>query len=176
VPSNDSTTNTPELPFTITIPLTRGYVTVIDAVDADLADLKWHTLLAPDTCYVRRSKSVDGRRGVLFIHQVILARMLGRDLTKGERVDHINGDGLNNTRSNLRLATHTQNLRNARISRANTSGFKGVHWRKDIKKWQAYIYLDGKKILLGYFDTPELAYAAYCEAAEKLFGEFARFK
>jgi len=89
----------------------------------------------------------------------------------GRRVDHINGNGLDNRRSNLRIATSQQNNRNRKICNLNTSGFKGV--RLDRNKWRADIRIDGKRKNLGRFVNPEAAAAAYDEAARKYFGEFA---
>jgi hypothetical protein len=165
-----------ELPFTITIPLTQGYSTVIDATDADLAAVKWHTDVQTYTCYAVRTWRVDGRLRDFFIHRIILARILGRELIKGEMCDHEDGNGLNNQRYNLRLATHAENNHNRRRGRTNTSGFKGVSWSKAKRKWQAVIMFNNKQKHLGYFTTPELAHTAYCEAATELFGEFARFE
>ncbi len=90
-------------------------------------------------------------------------------------IDHIDGDRLNNAWQNLRNATKEENSRNRRMSSINTTGFKGVSFRKDIGKYTAYINYKKLKKHLGVFDTPEEAYAAYCEAALKYHGEFANF-
>lgn len=89
-------------------------------------------------------------------------------------VDHKDGNKSNNALTNLRSATKSQNVRNQKRRSDNTSGFKGVSFSNARKKWWAYIYIDGKTKHLGYFKTAEDAHAAYCEAAEKFFGEFAR--
>lgn len=91
-------------------------------------------------------------------------------------VDHIDGNGLNNTRVNLRVANSTENARNTRLRKDNTSGFKGVTWHKKNRKWRAVIKVDGGQKHLGMFDTLEAAYAAYCKAALHYFGEFARLE
>jgi hypothetical protein len=83
-------------------------------------------------------------------------------------------DGLDNRRANLRIATHQQNNHNHRISKNNTSGFKGVTWFERSKKWVAQINMNGKKIHLGLHGTPEAAHAAYAAASAKLHGEFGR--
>lgn len=91
------------------------------------------------------------------------------------RVDHINGDGHDNRWCNLRPATLSQNMHNMRKNSNNKSGYKGVHWSKASGKWVANIGLNGEKLYLGGYDTPELAYEAYCEAADKYHGEFANY-
>jgi hypothetical protein len=87
----------------------------------------------------------------------------------GIEVDHIDNDGLNNTRENLRFATHQQNCFNKPAPKSNTSGFKGVSWSDALGCWTAIIR--GKRI--GQFDTPEDAALAYDATARELFGEYA---
>ena len=88
-------------------------------------------------------------------------------------VDHIDGNRLNNRIANLRLATRSQNLANARKSNRNTSGLKGVSWNKKSQRWMAQICADNHRLYLGLFDTPEEAHAAYLAAAHEHFGTFA---
>lgn len=156
----------------INIPITQGYVAIVDSVDADLADLNWQAVLKLRNRYAIHSS----RKGTFYLHRVILSRMMGRDLTRMEQCDHIDGDGLNNRRENLRIATNAQNRHNSRKSLNSTSKLKGVCFHKQRQKWQASIRINGKQKHLGLFDTEELAHEAYCEAAEKYFGEFARFE
>ena len=87
-------------------------------------------------------------------------------------VDHEDGDGLHNWFTNLRDATSTQNKGNSRRRSTNVSGYKGVTRSASGKRWAARIGVDGCQYHLGYFDTPELAHAAYVEAAKKHFGDF----
>ena len=75
----------------------------------------------------------------------------------------------------LRLATQTENLINSFKTRANKSGFKGVSWCENAKKWRAFIKIDGKNKHLGLFLTPELAHESYCKKAIEVYGEFANF-
>lgn len=157
-------------PETIEISLPKGYVTIVDWVDRDLAELKWRTHKSWNTIYVQRTSCEGQYRRYIGLHRVILSRVLGRELSKNELVDHINGDGLLNTRSNLRLATHSQNSANQR-----RGVFKGASWIERRGKWGASIKHNGKTIWLGTFDTAEEAHAVYCEKARELFGEFARF-
>lgn len=89
-------------------------------------------------------------------------------------IDHINGTRSDNRWNNLREATRGQNLANKRMDSRNTSGFKGVSWSRKCKKWQAHIKVNRKSQFLGFFESKEMAHMAYCEAAAKNFGEFAR--
>lgn len=93
-----------------------------------------------------------------------------------KQIDHRNGDRSDNRWSNLRAATHQQNILNAKKARNNTSGYKGVSWHKAAGKWSAYITLDGKKKHLGLHPTSEAAHAAYMAAAKAAQPEFARPK
>jgi hypothetical protein len=90
-------------------------------------------------------------------------------------VDHINGNTLDNRRSsNLRICVHKNNGKNRSRSKNNTSGYKGVIWRKDNKKWRASITSNGKKYSLGNFIDKKDAARAYNEAAKQLHGEYAQ--
>lgn len=93
---------------------------------------------------------------------------------RGEYVDHIDGNPLNNVIENLRICKKQQNEYNTKIRSDNTSGFKGVSFSKKRKKYRAYITRDGKQYYLGYFNTKEEAAEAYNEKAKELFGNFAR--
>jgi hypothetical protein len=95
----------------------------------------------------------------------------------GSRIDHIDGNKLNNLRSNLRKATQKQNAKNVARHKDNSSGFKGVWRRSDHKRkkiWVAEITCDGKSLYLGSYLTPEEAHAVYDAKARELFGEFYR--
>lgn len=92
----------------------------------------------------------------------------------GMMVDHIDGNPLNNCRSNLRVCTHTENTRNQKKRRNLKYGFKGVF--KSRKRFGAMIHVEGKPIYLGQYKTVEEAHSAYCAAAVKYHGEFARFE
>lgn len=96
-------------------------------------------------------------------------------LKKGQKidVDHINGNRADNRKKNLRLCTRAQNLSNQFLKPSNTSGFKGVSWDVRKKKWQAKINMNGKQFHLGRYETKEDAHKAYCEAADRMKGEFA---
>lgn len=89
-------------------------------------------------------------------------------------VDHIDLDGTNNCWSNLRNATRSQNEANSRSKKNSKIGLKGVTWHSKARKYRATISLNGSQKWLGYFNTPQDAHAAYCNAATAMFGEFAR--
>lgn len=147
------------------------YFAIVDECDADLADLNWSILLTKD-----KKPRYAVRKYGIFLHRIILGRILYRDLLSSEEVDHIDGNGLNCIRSNLRLATHAQNMQNQGKYANNTSGFKGVSWNKQHQKWVASIQINNKPIHLGLFITKELAYEAYCKAADKFHQDFANYK
>ena len=153
------------------IPLTRGYEAVIDASDAHLVEgLNWHTQSGVNTVYATRTApKADGeKQKTIWMHRLIMSA------PDGLEVDHIDGDGLNNRKSNLRIATRVENRQNSRRQNNNTSGYKGVCWHKGHSKWRAQIRLNNKRTHLGYFDCPKEAHAAYCEASVRLHGEFGR--
>jgi len=87
-----------------------------------------------------------------------------------DQLDHINGKRSDNRIANLRLASHAENSRNRYRSRNNTSGYKGVDFNRG--RWRALIGTGGKNLHLGYFSSAAEAHAAYCRAAQELFGEF----
>ena len=104
-----------------------------------------------------------------------LAWLMATKTDPGEfEIDHIDGNRQNNAICNLRLATRLQNNKNTKIRKDNASGYKGVTYAKDRKKWRAVIYANKKNIHLGYFETAELASIAYCNAAKELHGDFFR--
>jgi hypothetical protein len=158
--------------LTITRRSGAQFEVLLDAADYDrvVAAGPWSICTPKDsrTAYVMSNVRVDGRKTGRMLHRFLL------DAAKGREVDHIDGDGLNNTRGNLRLASRSENMRNIRRITSNTSGFKGVSWHKRNKCWDARIMLHGKPICLGSFTTPEAAHAAYCSAAASVHGEFAR--
>lgn len=159
--------------MTITITLTRRQSCVIDDIDADLADFKWFAHPSGDNFYARRSKDENPHRHMI-LHRIVLERILGRSLTKKELVDHIDGNTLNNRRSNLRLASASQNSKNRKRQKNNHSGYKGVSWHAKNRCWCAYIHVDKKSHYLGSFADPVSAHKAYKQAAIKYFGEFVR--
>jgi AP2 domain/HNH endonuclease len=108
----------------------------------------------------------------ILLHRLIAEKM-GIDTTND--IDHINGNKVDCRRCNLRSASRCQNSWNSIKGKSNTSGYKGVSFDKRKNKWSAYITTNRKRKFLGYFNTPELAYQAYCDAAKKYHGDFANF-
>lgn len=161
---------------TIEIPLTRGYVSIIDAIDVDLIQFKWFAIHSTGELYYagRNIIKPSGKRGILFLHHVILERVTGRTMQRGEYADHIDLDAMNNTRSNLRVVNNSLNQHNRHKQSNNTSGYKGVSFHKKTQKWTARIAINGETINIGIYTTPEEAYSAYCEKAIQLLGDKAR--
>lgn len=146
------------------IPLSKGLVARVDEEDAHLVQgLAWHAVKARATFYAATRQGSK----TIYMHRLIA----GVD-TAGFAVcvDHIDCDGLNNTRSNLRTCTRAENSRRRRAPKDST-GTRGV-WKKG-EKFVAQIGHQGKYIYLGIFKTSEEASAAYQCAAKRLFGEFA---
>lgn len=163
-----------QLSLQIALPLTKDRFTTIDLTDDDLSVFNWYCLMREGKPYARRDTTSGGERVSHYIHRIVLERTIERVMVKGEVVDHIDGDSLNNSRSNLRIATVSQNCRNRRISTRNSTGLKGA-MRCSKGGYSSSICLDGKSVRLGYFKTVEDAHNAYCEAVKKYYGEFGRF-
>lgn len=153
------------------IQLTRGFEAVIDASDVPLVEGRnWYA--APNCGTVYAITKI--RRG-----KTMVTAYLHREISKtpaGLCADHIDGDGLNNRRDNLRAATKSENMHNSGRKAANTSGYKGVGWCRRLGRWRARIRTSSGRKYLGSYDTREAAYAAYCDAAERIHGEFARLE
>ena len=114
---------------------------------------------------------VDGR--LYLAHRLAFMHVEGRWPT--HHIDHIDTNRANNRWTNLREASVRQNHQNSRLYANNKSGFKGVTASQSkSKSWRAHIVVDGRQIYLGTYDTPGEAHLAYCEAAVKHFGQFAR--
>jgi hypothetical protein len=142
----------------------KGKVALVDEVDADLADLKWHCTAAG---YATRKSGPKA----FYLHRLIIDRVIGEQLHESEKVDHIDRNKLNNRRSNLRVVTHAQNLANANRRRDNEHGYRGVTYNKHTDRWFARLQVNQRTIHLGHFDTPEQAAKAYDAAARQYLPE-----
>lgn len=159
-----------------TIPLTKNYSTIVDDEDYDwLSQWEWCALDSSATGVVYASRGqwnpLSKKVEAIAMHRLIL------DAPSDITVDHRDGNGLNNRRSNLRLATRQQQAINRGIRLDNKSGYKGVYWLKTSEnkgKWRAQIKVDGKRLSLGLFNDIEEATKAYEKAAEKYYGEWRR--
>lgn len=146
------------------IQLTRGRVTLVDDVDYEkVAQFKWCYMTAG---YAARSVARGEKRWLVYLHRFIL------DAPEGVYVDHIDGDKLNNRRSNIRLCTQSENKMNSGKYANNTSGHAGVAFDKSTGSWKAYINVDKKLKHLGRFPTKEEAVKCRKAAEEKFFGDF----
>lgn len=151
------------------IPLTQGKFAIVDDQDYEyLSQFHWLYKKSPGTGYAQRFY-YDSRhyRRTVFMHREILKAPPDMD------VDHRDGDGLNNQRLNLRLATEAENNRNTSGQARRASRYKGVY-RSAGAGWTARIQVDRRKIHLGTFPTQRMAAVAYNQAAVKHFGRFAR--
>lgn len=154
------------------IPLSRGLFAMVDDADFEfLNQWKWYAHVFKDfTPYaIRNSKRPDGGKTTVKMHRAILG-----DSAIDAYVDHINGNGLDNRRENLRVCTHAENAQNSRTPSNNTSGWKGACYCKKRRMYESYIRIGGKKKHLGRFFTAREAARAYNDAAIFHYGEFAR--
>jgi len=145
------------------IKLSQSKTTSIDDKDYEkLSSHKYYAKKDGNTFYAAR---YEGK--TIYMHREIMKA------EKGLQVDHIDGDGLNNQRSNLRVCTKKENSRNQKKHKNNTTGYKGVTWHKLSQKYNVKISIDGKRLDLGCFDNILDAAKAYDLAAKKYFKSFA---
>lgn len=143
------------------LPLSKGKFAKVSEIDFKWASkYKW-VLVSGDKSgklfYARRVVQKDKKRTVYHLHREIVRAKAG------EFVDHIDGDGLNNTRENLRIVTHRENMQN-QASRGGTSNHRGVYFNKSHGKWRAQIQVDGKRKYLGSFDSEKEAAEVFNKA------------
>lgn len=154
------------------IPLTQGQYAKVDDEDFErFGKFKWFANWSSslDSFYaVRNVRGSNGKQTLLLLHREILGVTNPRI-----KVDHRNHDTLDCQRYNLRPATNSQNMANRKgLGKNNTSGYRGVCWRKDCNRWQARIGVEGRMINLGFFDNIINASEAYSRANRSYFGEF----
>lgn len=151
------------------IQLTQGQFAIIDDEDAHLVTGKWHARWseASKTFYAQTNVRVDTSYNTTQMHRVIM----GID-DRTIQVDHKNHNGLDNRRENLRIATGSQNMANARSTRG-VSVHRGISVAKECGAWRSQISIDGKTLHLGYYVSEIEAAQAYNNAAIVAFGEFA---
>lgn len=160
------------------IKLTQDKLAIVDDEDFERVNqYKWcymhdgrvsHTFHTGYKDLTKPKRPFNQKNKTIRLHRFIL------NFPEGMEIDHINGNVLDNRKTNLRICNHSQNLKNCKISKNNTSGYKGITWRKDCNKWFAYIVVNYKQIGLGYFFNKLDAATAYNVAAKKYHGEFAR--
>lgn len=153
------------------IQLTNGKSTKVDNQDFVKHNMfKWRSSKQGRTKgYFIASREIkeNGKSVQLKLHRVIVGAK------KGQYVDHINQDSLDNRRENLRICTNSENLRNRGKQSNNTSGFKGVSWNKNANKFSVRISVNGNDRFYGYFSDAKKAARVYNSLAKKLHGEFA---
>ncbi len=151
------------------VPLTRGYEAIIDAADVPLVEgFNWIAFVRPHTVYVISSRKTGNTPSTIYLHRLIMGAPVGLE------VDHVDCNGLNNRRNNLRFASKSQNAHNQRIRSNNRSGVKGVSFNKKRGLWVAHIKIQYKSRTIGSFRTIEEASAAYAAASAALHGEYGR--
>lgn len=152
------------------------YFAMVDDENFEILNqFSWSAMRCSDIWYAVHSKAAprtipnkQGKTTVTYMHRLIMAA------SAGEEVDHINHNGIDNQKNNLRKCTGAQNIKNYTKSKNKKSSiYKGVSYYKRVKKWQASICCDNKPTWLGHFKTEVEAAIAYNEAAKRLHGEFA---
>ena len=152
------------------ISLTRGFEAVVDDEDYDrlVAIGNWCAANRGNKTYAIHSGKRNGKWTTIGMHRVVL------EADKGIDIDHINGNALDNQKTNLRLCTNSENQMNRGADRGSRSQFKGIYWNKKAGKWHGHIMANGHRTFLGHFDDEIDAAKAYDEAARELHGDFAR--
>lgn len=148
-----------------TIKLTQKKTCLVSPRDyKHIIKYKWHF----NGRYAVRTILDGKKKKTLYMHRFIMGNPYAKV------IDHIDGNGLNNQRNNLRICSHKENFRNQKISKHNTSGAKGVVWNNKNENWNARITVDRKRIHLGCFLNKKDAIAAYNRSAKKYYGEYAK--
>jgi len=154
------------------ITLTKGFEAIVDDEDYErLVWLKWHAsaITPPNNAYANHTLLANGKRFRVLMHRLIIGA------PPDAMVDHINGNPLDNRRSNLRLCDRYTNMANRKCSILSTTGIKGVSYepRVKYKPWRARLRYHNKSYSLGGYATAKEAALAYDRKARELSGEFA---
>lgn len=153
----------------VCVKITKGLHVVIDIEDYErVAEHRWHAHIVGNNKYARKTARIDGRKLNVPMQRVILG------IRDSRIVDHRNGDGLDNRKANLRIASKQNNNINIRPRRGCKSQYKGVLFESRRKAWVARIQHDGKSYHLGQYGTEQDAARAYNYAASLLFEDYAR--
>lgn len=152
-----------------TIKLTQGQVALVDDEDFNMLNkYKWGATYMHTSWYVRRTYRAGEKELMQLIHRVIM------NAPKGMMVDHIDHNGLNNQKSNLRLCTNAENARNRVVMKGGSSKYKGVSYvKKNVRRWKARIQANCKEKTLGSFHTELEAAIIWNIASRKYYGKFA---
>lgn len=152
------------------IPLTKEQYALVDDEDFDyLVSWKWcFSSKGYAMRMEKRSETGRNKRGVIYLHRQVMKA------ENGTQVDHINGNPLDNRKSNLRLATHSENMRNRKLQKNNTTGYKGVWFNKKRKRYIATIKINGQSRTIKSAETAQEAAEAYNDKAIEIYGDFAR--
>ena len=146
----------------------RTFALVSDSWYEELNKHKWHATKSRGRLSVERSVRRGSEVSKILMHVEILGKRHGYE------IDHKNNNALDNQVENLRFCTHAENMMNQKVRNNSVSGYKGVYWHRQAKKWAACINYDGNAIHLGLFTCLIKAAKAYDTSAHKYFGEFAR--
>jgi hypothetical protein len=153
------------------IKISKGMEVIVDDDDYDaLSKYKWFystTGYAARTVYLGRENGKEIKKNVKMHREILSA-------APSSIVDHIDGNPLNNTRSNLRIATPAENVRNKRKNGTKKTKYKGVYLRPENGTWRVKIEKNGKQYNIGHFSSEREAAIAYNKAALEMFGEFAK--
>lgn len=150
------------------IKLSQGKYAIVD--DEDFKQLnkhKWHYALYKKGKGYAKSNNHKGFPKLIRMHRIIM------NAKKGQEVDHINGNTIDNRKSNLRIVTRSQNMMNTGLRNTNTSGYKGICFDKRYKRWCSYTWKNGKQIYLGSSKSKKQAAIIYNIGVEKYHGSYA---